>query len=109
MRHVWSRWSTPVAGVVLLALVLSALAVPALAQPVRHFGPRPGGPLLFVGFGLFFLLRLILVAGLIVLVWRAASHPFWQKADGALRVLRERYARGEIDEDEYRKRLATLA
>ncbi|MET8765696.1 SHOCT domain-containing protein [Streptomyces sp. NPDC004658] len=39
------------------------------------------------------------------------GHGSWQKAPaggGPEQILAERYARGEIDEDEYRRRLATL-
>jgi putative membrane protein len=56
---------------------------------------------------LFFpLLWLALIVGLVVLFRRHS----WDHADGqsAEAVLAERYARGEIAEDEYRQRVAVL-
>lgn len=92
------------------ALVLG-LALPALAQGARlhAFGPHPFGPRAGV-FGLFLLLRGLLGIGLLLLVWRALlTRSLWSRPDGARQILRERYARGEIAEDEYLKRLGTLA
>ncbi len=101
------------------SLVLS-LAVPVLVQAAEAprgpdfygphvFGPHPFGPWMWAA-GLFFLLRLLFLAALIIVVWRVlGARLFWERLDPATRVLRERYARGEISEDEYRKRLATLA
>lgn len=122
---------------VLAALLVVALALPALAQGVpgqtpgpggqmpgpglygpdgsrgpygpHAFGPRHPGPFVWAA-GLFFLLRLLFLVGLILVVWRLlGARTFWQRPDPATQVLRERYARGELSEDEYRKRLATLS
>jgi putative membrane protein len=96
------------------ALGLS-LAVPALAQRLGPMGPGPGGPRpfapwMFAAAGTFMVLRIVLVVGLILLVWKVLGSPrLWQQADRATVILRERYARGEIDEEEYRKRLGMLA
>ncbi|MER6102651.1 SHOCT domain-containing protein [Streptomyces sp. NPDC001832] len=60
---------------------------------------------------------LIITVG--VLLYRAlarptrpsSENPTWQKTPppgGPEQILAERYARGEIDEEEYRRRLATL-
>ncbi len=126
MRPVFRRTLLVGALVALLLAGLAAapVAAPALAQGtappgLRHLGPGPGGPHPFgaralgpwvwVAGGLFALLRLALLVGLIVLVWRLLSGDrLWRRPDPAAQILRERYARGEIDEDEYRKRLATL-
>ncbi|MGH3653178.1 SHOCT domain-containing protein [Glutamicibacter sp.] len=73
------------------ALILSAL--PA------HYGHGPGW---FILIPIFW----ILLIGLIIF---AARRRHWQQAPaGAESVLRERYARGEIDETEYRQRLEVL-
>ncbi|HET9001958.1 MAG TPA: SHOCT domain-containing protein [bacterium] len=99
----------------LLAAVVLSEAIPALAQPMRPFGPRalgdhPHGPWIVAAFGLFMLLRALVVIGLVIVVWRLVSaRGLWQRPDSATQVLRERYARGEIGEEEYRKRLETLA
>jgi len=68
------------------------------------------GPGAWWAFGLGFLLRVLLVIGLLVLIWKAiTSRTFWHRPDSAMQVLRERFARGEISEDEYRKRLTVLS
>lgn len=79
----------------------------------RRFGPPRSGAWMLLR-GIFTLLRLLLLVGLILLIWRVLSaRSFWDRLghrhDPAAGILRERYARGEINEDEYRKRLATLA
>jgi putative membrane protein len=76
------------------------------------------------GFGLFFFLaialQLVFVVGIIVLIalairWlvRSSRNDRYQPSgtgdDGALAVLRERYARGEIDAAEFEERKRTLA
>ena len=114
------RWR--VHPVVLAAALAAGLALPALAQTV--IGPPPLSPYPFgphmVGargwgphpwlVGPFLLLRALLGIGLVVLIWRALLTPsLWRRPDAAVQMLRERYARGEIGDDEYRKRLGTLA
>ena len=76
------------------------------------------------GFGLFFFLaialQLVFVIGLVILValairWLVRSsrndryQPSAEGDDGALAVLRERYARGEIDAAEFEERKRTLS
>ena len=78
----------------------------------RRFGARRFGGGMLVG-GLFLLLRFLLLVGLLVLLWRVLSaRSLWdrlgRRQDPGAEILRERYARGEIDQDEYRKRLAGL-
>jgi putative membrane protein len=76
-------------------------------------------PHLMGGFGPAFMLLPVfilvaLVAGVVLLATRNAGGG--QQAgvsggstpDNAIRILADRYARGEIDEDEYRRRLQTL-
>ncbi|GAA3276044.1 SHOCT domain-containing protein [Paenarthrobacter aurescens] len=61
-------------------------------------------------FFLLFPLFWILVIGLFIFIarrtWRRNHH--WAATQGAEGVLRERYARGEIDETEFRQRLEVL-
>ncbi|MDN3359982.1 SHOCT domain-containing protein [Actinomadura sp. DC4] len=65
-----------------------------------HDGDAPGWwPVFPIGFGLFWLL--VLGGGFYLLSKRT-------KGGGAEKVLAERYARGEIDEEEYRERLGVL-
>jgi len=80
---------------------------------MHRFGRRRSGVWMLVK-GLFSLLLLLLLVGLLLLSWRLLNaRRFWDRLghrqDSSADILRERYARGEIDEDEYRKRLATLA
>lgn len=111
LRQVYSVF---VSGLTSGAMALS-VAVPGLAQDLGQgrpfgppFGPHPVGPWLW-GAGLFFLLRILLITGLILVVWRwFMTRRLWYRPDSATQILRERYARGEISEDEYRKRAATL-
>ena len=107
------------------AAAVLAETLPALAQQAPPFGPRPFGPRpfgphpfgphpfapwVFVAAGTFLALRLLLVIGLVIVVWRLVSAAgLWHRPDSATQVLRERYARGEIGEEEYRRRLSTLA
>jgi putative membrane protein len=81
----------------------------------RGFGPHQSGPRHFgpwgmAAGGLFFLLRALVFVGVLLLIWRLlGARSVWQRPDAATQILRERYARGEISEDEYKKRLTTLA
>lgn len=66
-----------------------------------HDGHTTGWwPVFPIGFGLFWLL--VLGGGFYLLSRRTKG------SGGAERLLAERYARGEIDEDEYRDRLGVL-
>ncbi len=78
----------------------------------RGFGPgvRRAGPLFWV----FQVLRLLFFLGLTLVLWQVlwlllTGRGLWGRLDPAMRILRERYARGEIGDEEYRKRLGTLA
>jgi uncharacterized membrane protein len=98
------------------AAAIAAIVAPALAQVRMPVHPGPGfmypgggGFRFFWVAGLFALLRAVLVVSLIVLAWKAiGARGLWARPDAATQVLRERYARGEISDDEYRKRLVTL-
>jgi len=58
-------------------------------------------PVFPIGFGLFWLL---VIGGAVYVLSKRVR---W-RTDDAENVLAERYARGEIDEEEYRERLAVL-
>jgi putative membrane protein len=57
---------------------------------------------------------LLLIAGLVALVWaiirlaRGGGRSTFDQPGSARTILDERYARGEIDDEEYRKRRETL-
>lgn len=125
----WRVHPMVLAGALLVALALPALAQTVVGQQPQVSGPPPlspypYGPHMFGGrgvgphgwgvhpwlFGPFLLVRALLGIGLVVLIWRVLLTPsLWRRPDGATQILRERYARGEIGDDEYRKRLGTLA
>lgn len=81
------------------------LATPLLAQPGPwHDHGGPGWWLIFpIAFGLFWIA--IAVGAFTLLRRRTAPPDPRTKAEG---LLAERFARGDIDEDEYYMRLATL-
>jgi uncharacterized membrane protein len=74
----------------------------------RGFGRRPG---IAAGvFALGALLRFLLLIALLVIAWKVITlRSLWGRPDGAVQVIRDRFARGEINEEEYRKRLAALS
>jgi putative membrane protein len=65
------------------------------------------GSFLWLGLALLFLfLLLILVGGgvvVVVLLARSGSRAGSSRGDDALEILRQRYARGEIDREEYER------
>lgn len=83
-----------------------APSLPAMTDVVAH-GPWGGwgGPW-FLLFPLFWLI----VIGLFIFFGRRAwrRNRAFEQSKGAETVLRERYARGEVDETEYRQRLEVL-
>jgi putative membrane protein len=86
----------------------------------RHNGGMGLGPggwvLMAVGMALFWAVVVVLLFALVRYANRAPHHhdhvhtPFASQpsAQSAEQVLAERFARGDIDEDEYRRRLRTL-
>jgi len=60
-----------------------------------------------MGLGSVLFLALIVVGVVLVVRGPSGGGPR-RNEDGALRILDERFARGEIDEDEYRSRRRTL-
>jgi putative membrane protein len=71
-----------------------------IAEVCGRFGPGPWWPvfpILFWG---------LLVAGLIF--WARRRPGGWHRGPSAEAVIAERYARGEVSEEEYRTRLAVL-
>lgn len=107
----WRFWFWPVGFV-----FLPVFGVVAVVDLTGDGGARHGvwvGPVMLF---LLFFLALALVAGFAHWLTRPAPGaeadiaPEWEDASGdpAIQALRERYARGEIDEAEYRRRLAVL-
>lgn len=95
-----------------LTLSLTTLAAPALAAPADNwdngFGHMWGDGHSIFG-GLMMVVFWGLIIGLIVLAARGySSRSDTTSQPNALDVLRDRYARGEIDEEEYERRKAKL-
>ena len=76
-----------------------------------HDGMDGGGGWLLMT--LLMLFVLVLAVGALIWVLRANHGPRWHQADSSVatsrQILDERYARGEIDEEEYQRRRAILA
>lgn len=61
-------------------------------------------------FALNALLRFLVLIALLVIAWKViASRSIWGRPDGAVQIVREQFARGDITEEEYRKRRAALS
>jgi putative membrane protein len=96
------------------SLVVPAIAVAQSNETWRGWeGPGPwhmwaGG----WGFWWVFPLFMLIVFGLCVFFMmgrhRHFGHPEGTSADSALRILRERFARGEINKNEYEEKKSTL-
>ncbi|WP_439117798.1 SHOCT domain-containing protein [Nereida ignava] len=83
------------------------------AQADTGYGDGSGfGHMLGGGYGMFGGLMMLVFWGviiaLIIVVVRSFSNKSETKAQDPDSILKERFARGEIDEDEYRDRKATL-
>lgn len=89
---------------------LSTIIGAAAAQLPADVVHGPGDGFVFWPFFLLIPLFWILVIGFFIFfgrrMWR--RNHYWAATQGAESVLRERYARGEIDETEYRQRLEVL-
>ncbi|MGA7205117.1 MAG: SHOCT domain-containing protein [Specibacter sp.] len=86
-------------------MLTSLTSQAALAAPLMMHGGGWGGPWFLIS-PLFWLVLIGLFIFLGPRRWRR-NHQ-WHQNQGAESVLRERYARGEIDETEYRARLEVL-
>ena len=65
-------------------------------------------PVFFLGVVLTIIAIAVVLGILIIGVLRATVGPPRSTGDSALRILRERFARGEINEEEYEKARRTL-
>lgn len=76
------------------------------ADVITHYGPYAGGP----GWWFIFpLLWFLLVATVVFVFVRRGRARYWHYGQFAgEQKLAERYAAGEIDEEEYQRRLAVL-
>ena len=104
------------AGFLLLSPVL---AIAQEAQPHTHFGGHMWGDRMWGGgmiFGpLLMIFYIALLVGVIIIVvrWLSGSSlgghlPPSKSEDNALNILKERFARGEIDKDEFDERRRAL-
>lgn len=95
------------AGAVLL---LAARPVAATTGTVGMMGGYGGGGFGMIGFG--FLWPLLLLGGIAFVVYRAADGgsegSMGNSSDPALETLRERYARGELTEEQFEQRRRRL-
>ena len=96
-----------IGGIIVAVLVI--LVVPGLLWGWQGYGYGMMGPGMMGGFGTMFFMPIlgIVVLGLIIWAVVAAvrkpgeSDGSTRQADSALEILKRRYARGEIDKEEY--------
>ncbi|MCU4717102.1 SHOCT domain-containing protein [Halapricum hydrolyticum] len=107
-----SRTGRAIGAVAGTVAVLAALTMPAAAQ---HGGGAMGGGVGGVGwFGLGPLLWIVVIGAIVALVTGYARPNNSTEADprsgtdGALAALRERYARGELSDEEFERRRQRL-
>jgi putative membrane protein len=83
-----------------------------MMQMHRGFEEFNGGgmhPMMFLGHGLMMLLFWGLIIGIIIYVARKwSANEKSKQSNSAIEILRQRYAKGEIDTDDYKERLAEL-
>ncbi len=101
-----------------LTAVILGVVVPTIvaAQEQAHEWWRGAHPLLWIGgvWGIVSILLMVLVfwgliiSGIVVGVRWFASHDRQARSDPAVDILRRRYARGEIDRDEFEARKRDL-
>ncbi|MCK0137918.1 SHOCT domain-containing protein [Aliiroseovarius sp. F47248L] len=85
------------------------VAAPGVADTYEGFGHMMWGGDHGIFGGLIMLIFWALIIGLIVLAVRGFSnHQVSDNRQKAIDLLRERFARGEIDDDEFERRLAKL-
>ena len=92
-----------------LALPLVLLAQPALADPEGYDHMMNYGPGMMFGPVLWLIVLGLVVAGIVWFVRRMDGHAPVGKAPGALAELDMRFARGEIDAEDYAARKKLLA
>ena len=91
-----------------IASTATLTASAALAGPGDGYGHMWGGGYGMFGGGLMMLVFWGVIIALIVLAVRWFSEKDQPKGSNALNILEERFARGEINEDEFTKRKAAL-
>lgn len=93
-----------------LALTLMSSASAALAGPGDEYGYGHmwGGGFGMMGGGLFMLVFLGVIIAISVIAVRWLSDSGRSSGSNALNILEERFARGEIDEEEFSRRKAAL-
>jgi len=94
-----------------ITLPATIAASAALAGPGDEwgYGHMWGGGYGMVGGGLMMLLFWGVIIALIFVAVRWYSDKSQQTGSSALKILEERFARGEIDEDEFTRRKAALS
>jgi putative membrane protein len=112
------RWTKRlIGGLGVLALIAVVFTLAAMGMNNTGVMPMWDGHMWGMGdglgWGLMWIVGLLWMVALVaipvaVIYWLVGGRTDEEAGDGALTVLRERYARGEIDDEEYETRRATL-
>jgi putative membrane protein len=100
-------------GSALAAISFSfAGTLPAVAQQSPYYGPMGGGWwMLFGPFTMILFVALIVVVVVLLIRWLGGASQGWDRqppGKSALDILKERFARGEIDKQEYEDKRRVL-
>jgi len=102
----------------ILAGFLAAILLPGIASAQMMWGWGNGWPMMggFGGFGLIMSVvfwALVIWAIVVLVRWLArSSHSgrgHWQGEDSAIQILKDRYAKGEINKEEFEQKMKDLS
>jgi len=113
-----TKWALIIGGIILALLVIVPMVWGWVAGPTGYYGWGMG-PGMMGGFGSMFFMPIIgiVVLGLIIWAVIAATRGSFSQSgstppsqpDSALEVLRRRYARGEINKQEFEEKMKDLS
>jgi putative membrane protein len=103
-------------GGIITAIIIILSVVPGLLWGWQGYGYGMMGPGMMGGFGTMFLMPFLWIVVLGLIIWAVVaavrrpgeSDSTTRSADSALEILKRRYARGEINREEYEEKKKDL-